>query len=102
MTGVPRPLTQGRAAAAQRIVAVGCAKSKFIRPFRAETRFPHDLFCDPERAIYNHLGLISKAGMGASRSAHVKSGVVMGLVVLAAAALATRGAHPGRGAREGS
>jgi peroxiredoxin len=56
---------------------IGCAKSKFITSFRKETRFPHDLFCDPERKIYSNLGLIHKHSTAGS-SDHVHSGVLMG------------------------
>ncbi|XP_065834272.1 peroxiredoxin-like 2C [Oscarella lobularis] len=40
-----------------RIVAVGCGPHKFIEGFRQRSGFQYDLYSDPERNVYQALGL---------------------------------------------
>lgn len=58
----------------------GCAPHKFIKKFAAETNFPYDLYCDPERNVYGQLGLLHKLGLGTSKSKHLKMSIAKGLL----------------------
>lgn len=64
-----------------RIVVVGCAPARFIKPFVADTKFPYDLYSDPNRELYSKLGLVNKlGGLGGSKSPHVKSSITGGIL----------------------
>ncbi|XP_047447444.1 peroxiredoxin-like 2C [Mugil cephalus] len=63
-----------------RLVVIGQSAHHHIEPFRKLTGYPYEIYVDPERCIYQKLGM--KRGETFSESAqpspHVKSGVVVG------------------------
>ncbi|EGD72940.1 hypothetical protein PTSG_04672 [Salpingoeca rosetta] len=61
------------------VVVIGCAPHRFIAPFKKETNFPFELYSDPDRNVYKSLGL-KHAHASASKSEHMRSSVVMGLL----------------------
>ena len=64
-----------------RLVVIGCSPHKHIEEFRHLTKFPYDVYCDPDREVYRALGLKYTASMGGRVwSPHVKSCVGMGLL----------------------
>jgi len=62
-----------------RVVAIGCSPTKFIRGFQKDTGFPHELYCDPKRDVYNAAGFVRVLG-GLGKSPHVKSSVMGGIM----------------------
>lgn len=64
-----------------RLVVIGPAHFKFIKPFRKLTGYQYTFYCDQEREVYKALGLHEKMAFGKlEQSKHIKSGVVMGVV----------------------
>ena len=62
-----------------RLVVVGCAPHKFIQGFRDLTKYPYEIYCDPDRLVYQALGLHYTLSAGpAAGSEHVKTGVLRG------------------------
>ncbi|OWF38577.1 thioredoxin-like protein AAED1 [Mizuhopecten yessoensis] len=68
-------------AANVRIVVIGPAPCKFIKPFKKETGFNYTLYTDPEREIYKALNLKEKMEHGDDKNnKHVKQNVIMGVL----------------------
>lgn len=63
-----------------RMIVIGCAPYKFIEGFRKETQYLGELYCDPEREIYQTLGLPNTMGTVTSKSSHVKSSTLGGIL----------------------
>ncbi|XP_036383922.1 peroxiredoxin-like 2C [Megalops cyprinoides] len=63
-----------------RLIVIGQASHWHIEPFCTLTRYPHEIYVDPERHIYNKLGMRRGETFmeSASRSPHVKSSLLMG------------------------
>ncbi|KAK5932350.1 hypothetical protein CgunFtcFv8_004061 [Champsocephalus gunnari] len=68
--------------AAIRLVVIGQAAHHHIEPFCLLTGYPYEIYVDPERIIYQKLGMKreEKCTDSAQPSPHVKSGVFMGQV----------------------
>ncbi|XP_053182118.1 peroxiredoxin-like 2C [Scomber japonicus] len=62
------------------LVVIGQSTHHHIEPFCSLTRYPHEIFVDPERCIYQKLGMKreEKITNSAHPSPHVKSGIFMG------------------------
>nr|XP_057926853.1 peroxiredoxin-like 2C isoform X2 [Doryrhamphus excisus] len=62
------------------LVVIGQSAHYHIVPFCSQTDYPHDIYVDPERIIYQKLGMKreEKFTVSAQPSPHVKSGVFMG------------------------
>ncbi|XP_060080701.1 peroxiredoxin-like 2C [Ylistrum balloti] len=68
-------------AANVRIVAIGPAPCKFIKPFKKETGFNYSLYTDPEREVYKTLNLKEKMVHGNEKNnKHVKQSPFMGIL----------------------
>ncbi|XP_073322546.1 peroxiredoxin-like 2C [Pagrus major] len=65
-----------------RLVVIGQAAHYHIEPFCSLTGYPYEIYVDPERSIYQKLGMKreEKFNDSANRSPHVKSGMLMGQV----------------------
>uniref|UniRef100_G3NUG0 Peroxiredoxin like 2C n=1 Tax=Gasterosteus aculeatus aculeatus TaxID=481459 RepID=G3NUG0_GASAC len=63
-----------------RLVVIGQSAHRHIEPFCSLTAYPHEIYVDPERRIYQMLGMKreEKFTESAHRSPHVKSGIFMG------------------------
>ncbi|KAK3581920.1 hypothetical protein CHS0354_037593 [Potamilus streckersoni] len=64
-----------------RLVVIGPAPYKFISDFKKETGYQYTLYCDPDRELYQKLGLkykMESVSLNASR--HVKQNVLMGMI----------------------
>ncbi|KAK1892560.1 Peroxiredoxin-like 2C [Dissostichus eleginoides] len=68
--------------AAIRLVVIGQAAHHHIEPFCLLTGYPYEIYVDPERIIYQKLGMKreEKFTDSAQPSPHVKSGIFMGQV----------------------
>ncbi|RDD47936.1 Thioredoxin-like protein AAED1 [Trichoplax sp. H2] len=62
-----------------RLIVIGCGKPNFIKKFRQETGYNHDMYCDPQRTIYSKLGMATTLAHAAPRSEHIKSSELSGL-----------------------
>ncbi|XP_062273099.1 peroxiredoxin-like 2C [Scomber scombrus] len=62
------------------LVVIGQSAHHHIEPFCSLTLYPHEIFVDPERCIYQKLGMKKeeKFTNSAHPSPHVKSGIFMG------------------------
>ncbi|XP_070194603.1 peroxiredoxin-like 2C isoform X2 [Littorina saxatilis] len=64
-----------------RLVVIGPAPFKCIKPFKQLTGYQYTLYCDPDREIYKELGFLEKNVFGTlDQSKHIKSGMVMGVM----------------------
>ncbi|KAG7481154.1 hypothetical protein MATL_G00064000 [Megalops atlanticus] len=63
-----------------RLIVIGQASHSHIEPFCTLTRYPHEIYVDPERHIYKKLGMRRGETFmeSASRSPHVKSSMLTG------------------------
>uniref|UniRef100_UPI0037E7BCC7 peroxiredoxin-like 2C n=1 Tax=Semicossyphus pulcher TaxID=241346 RepID=UPI0037E7BCC7 len=63
-----------------RLVVIGQSAHHHIESFCSLTGYPHDIYVDPERCIYQKLGMKSEEVFkdSANPSPHVKSGLLMG------------------------
>ncbi|KAG7237569.1 hypothetical protein INR49_032186 [Caranx melampygus] len=63
-----------------RLIVIGQSAHHHIEPFCSLTGYPHEIYVDPERCIYQKLGMKreEKFTDSARPSPHVKSGVFMG------------------------
>ncbi|XP_037338551.2 peroxiredoxin-like 2C [Pungitius pungitius] len=63
-----------------RLVVIGQSAHRHIEPFCSLTAYPHEIYVDPERCIYQKLGMKreEKYTESGHRSPHVKSGIFMG------------------------
>ncbi|KAM8885707.1 peroxiredoxin-like 2C [Spinachia spinachia] len=63
-----------------RLVVIGQSAHRHIEPFCSLTSYPHQIYVDPERIIYQKLGMKREEEYteSAHRSPHVKSGIFMG------------------------
>uniref|UniRef100_A0A671V1D1 Peroxiredoxin like 2C n=1 Tax=Sparus aurata TaxID=8175 RepID=A0A671V1D1_SPAAU len=63
-----------------RLVVIGQAAHYHIEPFCSLTGYPYEIYVDPERSVYQKLGMKreEKFNDSANRSPHVKSGMFMG------------------------
>ncbi|XP_045890316.1 peroxiredoxin-like 2C [Micropterus dolomieu] len=79
LSKVPRDTLQG---ANIRLVVIGQSAHHHIEPFCSLTGYPHEIYVDPERCIYQKLGMKREETFtdSAHRSPHVKSGIFMGQV----------------------
>lgn len=64
-----------------RLVVIGPAPHRFIKPFRQLTGLNHTLYVDPDREIYKALGCTEKLISGSlDSSKHIKSGFISGVM----------------------
>ncbi|XP_076439847.1 peroxiredoxin-like 2C [Babylonia areolata] len=64
-----------------RLVVIGPAPVKFIKPFKKLTGYQYTMYCDPEREVYKALGMHEKLeGGNLEESKHIKSGAMMGVL----------------------
>ncbi|XP_034547963.1 peroxiredoxin-like 2C [Notolabrus celidotus] len=63
-----------------RLVVIGQSAHQHIEPFCSLTRYPHEIYVDPERNIYQKLGMTREEIFtdSAHPSPHVKSGMLTG------------------------
>ncbi|XP_075955436.1 LOW QUALITY PROTEIN: peroxiredoxin-like 2C [Anarhichas minor] len=63
-----------------RLVVIGQSAHRHIEPFCSLTGYPHEIYVDPERCIYQKLGMKREETYtdSAHPSPHVKSGIFMG------------------------
>ncbi len=65
-----------------RMVVIGPAKPKHIAGLRKETGYTGEIFVDPTRALYAHLGLVCNYNTGKGQtSEHVHVGTAKGFVL---------------------
>ncbi|KAK3794408.1 hypothetical protein RRG08_019375 [Elysia crispata] len=63
-----------------RLVVIGPAPHRFIKPFRQLTGLNHTLYVDPDREIYKALGCVENLVAGSlETSKHIKSGFLSGV-----------------------
>uniref|UniRef100_A0A8C6USJ4 Peroxiredoxin like 2C n=1 Tax=Neogobius melanostomus TaxID=47308 RepID=A0A8C6USJ4_9GOBI len=62
------------------LVVIGQSSPQHIEPFCSLTRYPYEIYVDPERCLYQKLGMKREAQFTESghRSPHVKSGLFTG------------------------
>ncbi|XP_061585358.1 peroxiredoxin-like 2C [Cololabis saira] len=79
LSKIPRKVLED---AGVRLVVIGQSTHQHIEPFCSLTRYPYEIYVDPERCIYQKLGMKrdEKFTDSAHPSPHVKSGLFMGQV----------------------
>ncbi|XP_040011591.1 peroxiredoxin-like 2C [Xiphias gladius] len=77
LSKIPREALEG---ADIRLIVIGQSAHRHIQPFCSLTGYPHEIYVDPERCIYQKLGMKreEKFTNSANPSPHVKSGVFVG------------------------
>ncbi|KAK7508147.1 hypothetical protein BaRGS_00000386 [Batillaria attramentaria] len=64
-----------------RLVVIGPAPFKFIKPFRKVTNYQYTMYCDPDGELYKAMGCMFKMACGPlDKCKHVKSGVISGFM----------------------
>ncbi|XP_030644343.1 peroxiredoxin-like 2C [Chanos chanos] len=77
LSKVPRDILRD---AGVRLIVIGQSSYRHIEPFCSLTGYPHEIYVDPERKIYQKLGMRRGETFmeAASKSPHVKSGLFVG------------------------
>ncbi|XP_026199342.1 peroxiredoxin-like 2C [Anabas testudineus] len=77
LSKIPRGVLED---AGVRLVVIGQSDHRHIEPFCSLTGYPYEIYVDPERCIFQKLGMKreEKFSESANPSPHVKSGIIMG------------------------
>ncbi|XP_070563919.1 peroxiredoxin-like 2C [Ptychodera flava] len=63
-----------------RLIVIGCIPWNYIKSFKGDVQFPHEVYVDQEKNIYKALKLRTRSTEGGSQSSpHVKSSILGGI-----------------------
>ncbi|EJD44623.1 hypothetical protein AURDEDRAFT_114312 [Auricularia subglabra TFB-10046 SS5] len=63
-----------------KLVVIGCGEPSMIRGYKELTAFPHDMYADPTRKLYDLVGAEVNLDMPAERPSYIRNGYLLNVL----------------------